>query len=245
MQAVLDSKTSSRCFLRSYLLGAAFTPQGMQSLGLAYAIEPGLAAIYSDQNELLRARARYIRHFNTHPFCAPFLLGLFLNLEQLIAQGLLQEEALPGIKDTAGYTLSAIGDSVFSGTLIPFWALAFACLMLQNLLWAALFFTGCLFVGFHVFRLLSFSFALRHGLHALEYLKDFDIINWGERLKYCNAVLLALLLGLTESLSHNTIVWAAFCVALPVIGYFLVLKTNLPRAIPLCAVIALYWLLAT
>ncbi len=241
---MLSSKTNFHCFLRSYLLGAAFTPQGMQSLGLAYAMEPGLAKIYADQDELLRARARYIRHFNTHPFAAPFLLGLFLNLEQLIAQGLLQEDVLPGIKDTAGYTLSAIGDSVFSGTLIPFWVLAFACLMLQGLLWAALFFTGCLFIGFHVFRLLSFSFALRHGLHALGYLKDFNIINWGERLKYCNAVLLALLLGFTESLSRNSALWAAFCVVLPVIGYFLVLKTNLPRALPLCAVIVLYWLLA-
>lgn len=241
---MLNSKVSLTCFLRSYLLGAAFTPQGMQSLGLAYAMQPGLATIYPDQEELLRARERYIRHFNTHPFCAPFLLGLFLNLEQLLAQGLLSEEALPSIKDTAGYTLSAIGDSVFSGTIIPFWALAFACLMLQNLLWVALLFSGCLFIAFHVFRLLSFFFALRHGLHALEYLKDFNIINWGERLKYCNALLLALFLALTESLSHNTALWAAFCISLPIVGYFLVLRTNLPRAVPLCTVILLYWLLA-
>ena len=32
---------------------------------------------------------------------------------------------------------------------------------------------------------------MKHGLAALERLKNFNIINWGERLKYCNALLLA------------------------------------------------------
>ena len=241
---MLSRKISLSCFLRSYLLGAAFTPQGMQSLGITYALEPGLAEIYPDPEGLLRARQRYIRHFNTHPFGAPFLLGLFLHLEQLIAGGLLPEAALSNIKDTAGYTLSAIGDSVFSGTLIPFWALSCACLMLLGLPWAALVFSACLFAGFQAFRLASFYFALQHGLAALERLRNFDIINWGERLKYCNALLLAVLLGLTANLSHNTIAWAAFCVGLPLMGYFLVVKTNMPRALPFCAIALIYWILA-
>ena len=240
---MLSRKTSLTCFMRSYLLGAAFTPQGMQSLGMTHAIEPGLAKIYPNPEDMLRARQRYIHHFNTHPFGAPFLLGLFLNLEQLIAQGVLPEGSLRNIKDTAGYTLSAIGDSVFSGTLIPFWVLASACLLLLNMSWAALFFSLCLFVGFQVFRLASFYFALRHGLAALERLRSFDIINWGERLKYCNALLLAALLGLTANLSHNIIVWTGFCVSLPIIGFFLVLRTNMPRALPLCAIMLIYWLL--
>ena len=241
---MLSRKVSLTCFMRSYLLGAAFTPQGMQSLGLTYALEPGLAEIYPDPENLLRARQRYIRHFNTHSFGAPFLLGLFLHLEQLIARGLFPEEALSNIKDTAGYTLSAIGDSVFSGTLIPFWALACACLMLLGLPWAAGIFTVCLFTALQAFRLASFYFALEQGLAALERLRNFDIINWGERLKYCNALLLALLLGLTADMSHNTLVWAVFCVSLPLIGYFLVVKTNMPRALPFCAIALIYWILA-
>ena len=241
---MLSRKTSLTCFLRSYLLGAAFTPQGMQSLGITYAIEPGLAEIYQAPEDLLRARQRYIRHFNTHPFGAPFLLGLFLNLEQLIATNTLPEESLHNIKDTAGYTLSAIGDSVFSGTLIPFWAMACACFMLLDLPWGAALFSVALFAALQAFRLVSFYFALRHGLVALERLKNFDIINWGERLKYCNALLLAVLLGLTASLSHNYIVWAGFCVGLPAMGYFLVVKTNMPRALPLCAIMLIYWMLA-
>ncbi len=240
---MLSRKVSLTCFLRSYLLGAAFTPQGMQSLGITHALEPGLAELYPDPEDLLRARRRYIRHFNTHPMAAPFLLGLFLHLEQLIARGMLSEEALHNVKDTAGYTLSAIGDSVFSGTLMPFWALVSACFMLSGLPWVAAAFTVCLFAGVQAFRLASFYFALQHGLTALERLHGFDIINWGERLKYCNALLLALLLGLTADLSHNILVWAAFCVALPAMGYFLVLKTNMPRALPFCAIVLIYWLL--
>lgn len=241
---MLSRKTSLTCFLRSYLLGAVFTPQGMQSLGITHALEPGLAELYPNPEDLLRARQRYIRHFNTHPLGAPFLLGLFLNLEQLIARGTLPEEALHNLKDTAGYTLSAIGDSVFSGTLMPFWVLASACLALSGLPWGAVAFTVCLFAGFQVFRLASFYFALQHGLAALERLRGFDIINWGERLKYCNALLLALLLGLTANLSHNIFVWAIFCAGLPVMGYFLVLKTNMPRALPFCVIVLIYWLLA-
>ena len=240
---MLSRKTSLTCFLRSYLLGAAFTPQGMQSLGITHALAPGLSEIHPDPEGLLLARRRYIRHFNTHPFGAPFLLGLFLNLEQLIARGVLPAEALSNIKDTAGYTLSAIGDSVFSGTLIPFWVLTSACLLLLCPPWAALLFTFCLFAALQALRLASFYFALRHGLTALERLKDFNIINWGERLKYCNALLLAGLLGLTANLGHNNIVWATFCVGLPLMGYFLVLKTNMPRVIPLCAAMLIYWLL--
>ena len=153
---MLSRKTSLTCFLRSYLLGGAFTPQGMQSLGITHALEPGLAEIYADPEDLLCARQRYIRHFNTHPFGAPFLLGLFLNLEQLIARGVLPAEALSNIKDTAGYTLSAIGDSVFSGTLVPFWVLASACLLLLCPPWGAALFTLCLFAAFQAFRLASF-----------------------------------------------------------------------------------------
>ena len=239
---MLSRKTSLTCYLRSYLLGAVFTPQGMQSLGITHALEPGLAEIYADPEALLHARQRYIRHFNTHPFGAPFLLGLFLNLEQLIARGALPAEALSNIKDTAGYTLSAIGDSVFSGTLIPFWVLASACLLLLCPPWGAALFTVCLFVALQAFRLASFYFALRHGLAALERLKNFNIINWGERLKYCNALLLAGLLWLTADLGHNNFVWAGFCVGLPLLGYFLVVKTNTPRAIPICAIMLVYWL---
>ena len=80
------------------------------------------------------------------------------------------------------------------------------------------------------------------ALAALERLKNFNIINWGERLKYCNALLLAGLLWLTADLGHNNFVWAGFCVGLPLLGYFLVVKTNTPRAIPICAIMLVYWL---
>ncbi len=241
---MLNRKISLICYFRSFLLGAAFTPQGMQSLGAIHALEPALRELYPDPDALKRARQRYIRHFNTHPFCAPFLLGIFLNLEQLIAKGMLPEDCLGNIKETAEYTLSAIGDSVFSGTLIPFWALASACLLALNLPIAALLLTLALFLFLQIFRVVSFYFGLQHGLQALESLRKLKIINWGERLKYCNAVLLAAFLIICAKLSHAYIAWAGFCISLPLIGYFLVVRTNTPRAIPLCIIVLAYWLIA-
>jgi PTS system mannose-specific IID component len=241
---MLSRKASLTCFLRSYLLAAAFTPQGMQSLGITHALEPGLAEIYPEPEALRQVRQRYVRHFNTHSFAAPFLLGLFLHLEQLVARGLLSEEALHNIKDTAGYTLSAIGDSVFSGTLIPFWALISACFILLGLYWAAIVLTICLFAAFQGFRMASFYFALQHGLAALERLRRLNIINWGVRLKCCNALLLALFLGLTARLSDSPLIWGSFCVSLPIVGYFLVIKANMSRAVPICAIVLIYWMLA-
>ncbi|MHB8879098.1 MAG: PTS system mannose/fructose/sorbose family transporter subunit IID, partial [Myxococcaceae bacterium] len=46
--ATLRLGTHVRVFLRSLFLQAAWNPQGMQNLGLAYALYPGLEKLYPD-----------------------------------------------------------------------------------------------------------------------------------------------------------------------------------------------------
>ncbi|MGJ3521590.1 PTS system mannose/fructose/sorbose family transporter subunit IID [Nitratidesulfovibrio sp. D1] len=191
-----DAKTLLLCFLRSYLVGAAFNTRGHQNIGIVFAMEPGLAAIYPDPRARREARKRYLRHFNTHPFWAPLLVGTFLSLEARIARGTFPAEVLRSLKDTTVYTLSAIGDSVFGGSMLVFWSLTTCALVVSGNNGAAFLWSLMLFVSLQVFKLFTFAAGLREGLKVLQRLKQWDLINWGEKLKLCNAVVLAGLLWL-------------------------------------------------
>src|SRR5262249_61561740 len=59
-----------RVFLRSFLLQASWNPQGMQNLGLAYALYPALCHLYPDRERQIAAVRRHLVFFNTHPYVA-------------------------------------------------------------------------------------------------------------------------------------------------------------------------------
>ncbi len=187
-----DSRTLTICFLRTYLVMSAFNTRGMQNIGLMAAMEPGLAAIHRDPAELVKARRRYLKHYNSHPFWTPLLVGLFLALERDIARGLLPAGTLEQVKKTTVYTLSAIGDSLFGGTAQATWALATACMLASGHRAAAVLFGAVLFVGLQLFKLTGFWLGWRDAFKVLPRLKKLDLINWGRRLKYVNALLLVL-----------------------------------------------------
>ena len=67
--------------------------------------------------------------YNTHFFWTPLLVGLFLSLEEKIAQGVAPAEMLDNVKTTTAFTLSAIGDTFFSASLMGLWGLSAACLV--------------------------------------------------------------------------------------------------------------------
>ncbi len=187
--------TLLRIFLRTYLVGAVYNARGLQSIGFIYALEPGLAAIHDDPEKLSEARGRYIQHHNCHPFWAPLLAGIFLRAETDIAQGRLAPSVLTNLKDTATNTLSALGDSVFGGTMLVTWALACAVLIAAGQTGAAAWLSGFLFLALQFFKICTFAAGLRYGLSALLWLRRWDLINWGDKLKMINALLLALFLA--------------------------------------------------
>lgn len=179
-----------RSFFRCFFAGAAFNTRGMQNISLVFCIQPGLEVLYPEADKYKVALRRYVRHYQSHPFWMPCLVGLFLHMEQAIAAGRMPAEALSKIKDTTAYTLSAIGDSVFAGSLLIFWALLSICLILHDLALAALGLGVLLFVGLQVFRAYTFTAGLRGGFLFLNRLRSWNLINWGTRIKYVNAVLL-------------------------------------------------------
>lgn len=216
-----------RCFLRSYMVNAAHNPCGLQNIGFIYAIDPALEFLYGSGERLAEARMRYARHHNCHPFFTPMLLGVLLRLESGIANGVLPAPTLEGLKDATANSLSSIGDSLFNATLLVTWALAASCLVLAGLPEQALWFTISSFALLQFFRLLSCALGFRMGLEALFLLRRLDLINWCDRLKYVNAVLLGLFLWLALP-GAPVLLWAGVALYL-LLMLWLVGRRHIPR----------------
>ncbi len=225
-----------KCFLRTYLVGASMNPRGLMSVGLLYAMQPGLWSIHTDAKAREQALKRYARHFSSHPFWVPCLVGIFLSVEGDIAQRRLPPEALEKVKNTTSYTLSAIGDSVFAGSLLIFWALATCCMLLAGLR-AAPFAMGLLFfLGLQIFRVYTFLGGLRRGFAFLGALRRWDLINWGRRVKFVNAALLLVLWA--QLVPRGDVAsWAWGMVAMGAAG-LISLRPLLPRVVVAAVVLA-------
>lgn len=238
----LDKLTKAvfHSFLRCYLVGANFNTRGLQNIGLSYAMLPGLAAIHEDPDQFRQAVKRYVRHYNSHPFWAPCLVGIFLSTELRIADGTFPPAMLEKVKDRTTYSLSAIGDSVFAGSLLIFWALSTACLLLSGYRGLALVEGVFFFVGLQLFKVYTFWRGLRGGFIFLERLKRWDLINWGQRIKYANA---AVLLWFWFLVWPKPITWEGWLAGMGGMALTarLVHQLHLPRAVP-AAVLTGAWI---
>ncbi|MEF2143861.1 MAG: PTS system mannose/fructose/sorbose family transporter subunit IID [Desulfovibrionaceae bacterium] len=232
-----ESRALIKCYLRCYLAGACFNPRGYHNVGLSYAIYPGLAAIHKSGKELRAARRRYIRHFNTHLFWLPCLVGIFLSAERYIASGHMPPKMVDRLKNTAAYTLSAIGDSVFAGSLLIFWALSSICLLLAGFRVLPLLLGVIFFLGVQVFRAYTFWAGHRLGLAFLERLRKWDLINWGQRLKYVNAALLVCLWLLVWPRTPHWEDWLGTTLGMAALARFLY-RRQVPREVVLVVILA-------
>lgn len=193
VSSALSFRVMLRTFLRCYLVGANFNTRGMQNVGLALALDPGLQAIHLDPRELQKARRRSLQHYNTHPYWTPLLAGIFLSLERDIARGILPAPMLQRVKNTTTYTLSALGDSFFGGATLVLCSLVLVLLALNGWPGLAWLWLGSCFLGLQAFKLLTFIGGFREGIGFLGRLKRWNLINWGQRVKLVNAGLLVLL----------------------------------------------------
>jgi len=187
----LDARTLLSCFFRCYLIGAAYNTRGLQNVGLAYAMEPGLAVLYPDPAVRGEVFGRYLKLYNTHFFWTPLLVGLFLSLEEKIAQGVAPAEMLDNVKTTTAFTLSAIGDTFFSASVMGLWGLSAACLAAGGRDMALALLAAGLFLTAQTFKVLTFRAGYIEGFQVLRRLKRWDLVNLGRRIKLANAVLLA------------------------------------------------------
>lgn len=218
-------------FLRTYFVGAAYNMRGLQNVGFMLAMDPGLKTIHRQEEALRKARGRYVRYFNCHPFFTPLAAGMFLHAENEIANGRMPPETFVSIKDTTTNTLSAIGDSVVGGTVMPTWALFTAFLVIAGQYGVALAFGLCALLALQAFKLATFAIGVRYGLMTLFRLRKWDLINWGDKLKLCNAVLLLLTFALCmpKEGTHPAI-WLA-AVASALFAAYCIARLHMPRTL--------------
>jgi len=204
----LTTRTLVRTYLRCYFVGASFNTRGLQTVGLAMAMEPGLAALYPDPQARRQAWRRYLKIYNTHPFWTPFLVGVFLALEARIARKQFPDTMLDQVKSTVVYTLSAVGDSFFGGSLTVCWSLATACLLAAGQFWTAFLLGAALFAALNAFKLGTFILGYRQGFAALTRIRQWDLVNWGRRIKVLNGALLVVLWALVWPADMGPLAWA-------------------------------------
>lgn len=236
----LDFHVMVQCFLRCYLAGANFNTRGMQNVGLALAVEPGLNMLYPQAKPRQQARRRSLQHYNTHPFWTPLLVGIFLSLERDIARGILPAPMLQRVKTTTTCTLSALGDSFFSAGVLVFFSLVLALLVINGWTSAAWLWFGASFAGLQAFKFLTFIGGLREGIAFLNRLKKWNLINWGQRIKLLNAGLLTLVwLQLWPELGPGWewVYWSLAAIA----GAFCCLRLRLSRVWLIFAFLG-YWI---
>ncbi|MDL2285566.1 PTS system mannose/fructose/sorbose family transporter subunit IID [Desulfovibrio sp. OttesenSCG-928-F07] len=197
----LSKKTYRRCLIRSSMLNFMYTAQGLQSIGFLYGIMPGLREIHTNDEAFAKSCARYSRHFNCNIFWAPFLTGAFLHLEQQIAAGAMSSDYVGPLKDTALNTLSAVGDSFFSGSLLITQVLIIVCLIALNSIPAAFIAALIWLLLSFILKFAAFNIGLARGMSVLRHIRRLNLVNKGDYLKLFNAVLLAATLTLFTGIS--------------------------------------------
>ncbi|HIV99846.1 MAG TPA: PTS system mannose/fructose/sorbose family transporter subunit IID [Candidatus Desulfovibrio intestinipullorum] len=194
MNAPLPLRVALTCLWRTAAINAGMTARGMQQLGLLYVLAPALRHLYPEPEARRRAFARYAEHTNTHAFMLPGYAGLLISMESQIAAGSVPEAIIASLRQTLATTLSALGDSFFSGAVRTSWALISICLVLCGYPLAAALFTGLLILLLMAFRVTCFFYCLRNGIVSLQWLRRLNIVSWTERIKIFNALLIGLTL---------------------------------------------------
>lgn len=169
----MNAGMQGRLFGRSLLLQSAWNFERMQSLGLAFCLEPWLERCWAGQNGAAReARLRHQEYFNTQPYMASLVVGMVCALEEEAAaapagarrDGLV--ERLRSLKAASAAALAGVGDALFWGALRPFCAVlaaAGALLLWDRPVWAAAWAAGAYLAAHNGLALpLRWSF-LRRG----------------------------------------------------------------------------------
>ncbi len=228
-----------RCFFRTWFVGAGWNQRGMQNIGLAFAMDPGLQALYGSGESLHTARLRYACHYNTHFFWTPLLVGIFLGIEKKICSGSLPAELFENVKGTTVYTLSAIGDSFFGASLLVFWSLITGCFFVAGWNRLALALGFACFLGLFFFKAITFWLGLREDLNFLQRLGRWKLITWGQRCKYVNCILLVCLWALAWPRPFFWYHWVFFLVGIALLAVA-TLAVRISRELLVALLVVLY-----
>ena len=129
-----------RVFVRSLLIQASWSYDGMQSLGFSFALLLVLKRLYPDRVEFDERLRLHMEYFNTQPYLASFILGAVVRLEEDRAAGRASAIDAAGLKSALMAPLGALGDSFFWGALKPLDAVIAVALVMAGTWWAPILF---------------------------------------------------------------------------------------------------------
>jgi len=177
-----------RVFIRSFFLQASWNPQGMQNLGLAYALYPALKKLYPEAEARNAAVKRHLVFFNTHPYVAAAIVGGVLHHEEKISRGEEGVERVVAFKAALMGPLAAVGDGFFWLSLKP--AVGAVCAALVPLLgaWAAVLFLVLYNLVHLTLRARLYVTGLRLGDRLVEAVARANLPVWGGRLRQVAAL---------------------------------------------------------
>jgi PTS system mannose-specific IID component len=160
----IRTKDLIRVSFRLTLLQSTWCEGGMQSIGLAFCLLPGLRRLYGSSGELNEALRRHNLPFNTHPFLAGILAGAALKIEE---EGGTPQEMDAFLQNSMG-PLAALGDPFFFGALPVFVAVTASLCAIYGGILAGILSLLLLFNGVHiVVRLRGIFTGYRKGYEAL------------------------------------------------------------------------------
>jgi mannose PTS system EIID component len=217
-----------RVFLRSLFLQASWNPQGMQNLGLAYALYPALERLYPEKQDLETAVRRHLVFFNTHPYVAAAIVGGVLYHEQRIARGEEPPDKVVAFKAALMGPLAALGDGFFWLSLKPATGAVCAALVPVLAAWAAVLFLFLYNLVHLTLRARLYLLGLTLGDRLVEAVARANLPTRGARLRAVAAACaggLAAWLAVTFGANAGgrfAPLLSAGCLALGVLSYFLV-----------------------
>ena len=135
VRRTLSRWTIFRVFLRSFLLQSAMNYERMQNLGFAYAMEPAINQLYSNEARH-EAMLRQLSFFNSNPYLTSAIIGATLRLEERHANGEVGAQEITDFKQFMMGPIAALGDSFFWTSLKPLAASWAVLAALCGVLWA-------------------------------------------------------------------------------------------------------------
>jgi len=152
----ISARTALSILWRSFFIQAAWNFKGMQNLGFTHAIIPGIREV--SPGSLEESIARHLAFFNTQPYMAPTIIGVYLHLHE---QG--RQDMIPKFAPSLPGSLAALGDTFFWATLKPILALlCLLCIFMDRM--SGLFLALILFNAAHLWIMVwGFHLGYRQG----------------------------------------------------------------------------------
>ena len=194
MSAALPRSALASAFLRSFLIQGSWNYHTMLGCGFAFAMLPGLRALYgAGAREMAASLGRHVELFNAHPYLSGVALGAVLKLERDGADA----ETVRRFKLAVRGPLGSLGDALVWASWLPMVSvLALALYWLGFPGWSAVAaFLIVYNVGHVGLRLWGFRVGLAEGRDVGKRLAEAELGTWTNRLRSLGALLLGTLVG--------------------------------------------------